>query len=376
MKKLIGLILVSLMTALTTNAQSKRYDINYDGVVDVTDVMLMVNKILQPDAPDPYERKLTFQVSEKPMNSDGDETGARRSHQIFTKDLDHFFVNMMWDENDGYGMNYSEMSQTHRQTITGYYENNEYWPCNGIGSDNIPVTVFAYVTSKEQSVYTFNEPNSTYTEPYLSVSVEESSDDQYDMLVAKNTRTWANSSGGVVPLLFDHICAAIQFQVQKSSKLVDSNVDVLLQEVVLHNVKSKGKFGLVNGEWLEQSGNSNFTLHSYQNGTKNAITVTNQPQLLGNIVDNQPEYLFLLPQDIIGMEKGTAIADADAEKQAYLELKCKISKGEHYYVGSSAADGYGSVYLPFSANLHMGKILPVTISIGTSIRDANGNSVF
>ena len=376
MKKLIGLVFVSLMTALTTNAQSKRYDINYDGVVDVTDVMLLINRILQPDAPDPFERKLTFQVSEKPMTSDGGETGARRSHQLFTNTLDHFFINMMWDYNDGWGMNYTEMEQTHLQTNIGYYKNNNYWPCQGLGSDDIPVTVFAYVTSKEQSPSTFCEPDSHFSQPYLTVSIDQSSEDQFDMLVAKNTKTWANSSGGVVPLEFDHICAAIQFQVQKSNNLVNNNVDVLLQEVALHNINSTGIYGLLSDSWLEKSGNSKFTIHSYQGNTQNAITVTDQPQLLGKIVDNQPEYLFLLPQNIQGMEKGTAIADANADKKAYLELKCKISKGEHYYVGSSEADGFGSVFLPFSANLQQGHILPVNIVIGTSIRDEYGNSVF
>ena len=75
------------------------------------------------------------------------------------------------------------------------------------------------------------------------------------------------------------------------------------------------------------------------------------------------------------MEKGTAITNADYAKSAYLEIKCKIYDGDNgYKVGS--VDEYGSVYLPFSATLTAGHIHPFTISIGTAIRDAQGNKIF
>lgn len=364
MKKLIGLILVSLMTALTTNAQSKRYDINYDGVVDVTDVMLMVNKILQPDAPDPYERKLTFQVSEKPMTSDrGESSGKQRSPQIFTNTLDHFYINMMY-EDDGF-LEFTDRSSTH-PTDNGYYKNNGSWPM--YASNNTDVTIFAYLTSYKDALAPFLKPDASHSYPYLSVTVEESSDDQCDMLVAKNIDTW-NNSQGVVTLEFNHICAALQFKVKKSEQL--ENYDVLVNEVKLHNVKNEGVYNLNDNRWVSISGNSNFTLQCYLNGAHNAVTVSQNEQLLGK---NENDYLFLLPQVITGMEKGTATDYADSHNLAYLELKCKISKGEHYYRGG--IDYFESVFLPFSATLQQGRILPVTILIGSGIRKEDGNSVF
>ena len=78
------------------------------------------------------------------------------------------------------------------------------------------------------------------------------------------------------------------------------------------------------------------------------------------------------------MAKGTAITTADTEKKAYLEIKCKIyDSNNNYKVGAaSGLNEFGSVYLPFSATLNTGHIHPFIISIGTAIRDAQGNKIF
>ncbi|MBQ5505513.1 MAG: hypothetical protein IIT85_00020, partial [Prevotella sp.] len=96
------------------------------------------------------------------------------------------------------------------------------------------------------------------------------------------------------------------------------------------------------------------------------------------LAKNESDYLFLIPQTITGMEKGTAITDADDAKSAYLEIKCKIyDSNNNYKVGTpDGPDEFGSVYLPFSATLTAGHIHPFTISIGTAIRDADGNKIF
>ena len=87
--------------------------------------------------------------------------------------------------------------------------------------------------------------------------------------------------------------------------------------------------------------------------------------------------LLMLPQTT---EKWTSsdgsavtIADADAAKNTYIKISCKILNGETYLVGSENI--YGEVYIPFAADWTMGKKYIYTINIGTGTGgfDENGN---
>ena len=213
-------------------------------------------------------------------------------------------------------------------------------------------------------------------EPYLLVVTEQSSDDQRDVLVAKKTDTW-NNCQGVVNLVFNHVCAALQFSLIKTSSLADYTVEV--KEVKLHNVHDSGKYDLLTDRWYDviKDNYSNFTLKAHMNGVEDAIIVSNEQETLLGKKEN--DYLFLIPQPITGMAKGTAITTADNNKNAYLEIKCKIyDSNNNYKVGAPNGElnEFESVYLPFSATLTAGHIHPFTISIGTAIRDAQGNKIF
>lgn len=367
-----------MLFALHVQAQGYHYDVNNDGAINIADVVSLVNKLLgKPDEGDTSnneQRKLILRVSENPLISpNGAKANKRLAPAILTNTLDHFYINMMYYHNDKDNEEWSEWRKTNRSVThstvqtPGHYENNSSWPTSSEIEDDGPVTVFGYYTYYKSNV-DFFELN--YGNPYLQVVTEESSDDQRDVLVAKKTDTW-NNCQGVVNLVFNHVCAALQFSLMKTTSLTNYTVEV--KEVKLHNIHNVGNYALITDSWtVDEDYYSNYTLSAYINEVKNAITVGTEETLLAK---NESDYLFLIPQTITGMEKGTAITDADYAKSAYLEIKCKIYDGDNRYkVGS--VDGYGSVYLPFSATLTAGHIHPFTISIGTAIRDAQGNKIF
>ena len=380
MKRTVFALSLMLMT-LTVDAQVKKYDVNGDGKVTVTDAMIIVEAILQgnDDATEDdvdNQRKMIFNVKENPLvSSDGAKKAAmRKAPEITTNSLSRFYINMtyydgdFWCPQDAYLV--ENRYETELITETGQYENSGSWPST-IGGDE-PVNVYGYNIYYKSNVSYFDMDEETGL-AFLNVSTEESSADQRDVLVAKSTDTWKNC-GGVVSLTFDHICSALKFSVQKTASLADYVIEV--NEIKLHNIFKNGKYGLDTGNkgWYDLNTYTNFTLKAYKNGTQNAVTVTDSPQALGN---GDSDYLFLIPQEIVGMEKGTAISNADSSnpRTSYLEIQCKIHDGQgNYKVGNG--NDYGPVYLPFSATLKQGHIQPYIINIGTAIRKADGSKIF
>ena len=370
-----------MLVALQGQAQGYHYDVNNDGAITIADVVSLVNKLLgKPDEGDTSnneQRKLILRVSENPLISpNGAKANKRLAPAIFTNTLPKFYISMMY-----YSHCFDEWCNADDETYSidtpGQYQNNEHWPQNNEVYDNESVTVFGYYTYEDR--YHPNQRKNDYFflnegKPYLQVVTEESSDDQRDVLVAKNADTW-NNCKGVVNLVFNHVCAALQFSLMKTMSLADYTVEV--KEVKLHNIYKVGNYALITDSWtVDEDYYSNYTLSAYINEVKNAITVGTEETLLAK---NESDYLFLIPQTITGMEKGTAITDADYAKSAYLEIKCKIyDSNNNYKVGAPNGElnEFESVYLPFSATLTAGHIHPFTISIGTAIRDAQGNKIF
>ena len=105
---------------------------------------------------------------------------------------------------------------------------------------------------------------------------------------------------------------------------------------------------------------TDYTITAYQQGGLEVGT-TLQP------LADSDDYLFLLPQTLTGWDKTAPLEDS------YIEIKCKIFNSDDYKVGGS---DYGSVYLPLDATLEMGMIYSLNISMGTALRDSNGNKIF
>ena len=364
--------------ALQASAQAYHYDVNNDKQVNVTDIMLVVNKILG-NTTEPEEHPLTITVSENPLISSeasGPQQGPRRSPEVTTESLKLFDISWMYEDpivqGDYYYFNENgQSSYTYEIGSPGYYENSGSWP-SPIADDKsvIPLTVFGFNSGELEPATDFK--------PYLKFECEESADNQTDLIVAKNSKTW-NQCHGIVNLEFNHVCSAFQFSIKKSSGMAAYNIEVA--EVVLHNIIKKGNYYLLNNRWVLDNVYTDYTLKSINVGNISLDGDDTQTVLLN---PDDKNYLFLIPQPITSMAKGTPIATADNEKKSYIEISCKIknSDGLQLWPTGANSDGFGSVYLPFNptfsnteGKMKPGYIYPIIINIGTSIRDADGNKI-
>ncbi len=362
-RKMALAVLAFVFVPLASQAQSYNCDVNSDGEVDILDVMIVVDQVL--NTPAHSQRKLKIHASEEPYTTETGQTrqSVRRAPEVTTSTLTQFYINLMFDD-DGFP-DMSDGSMTYI-TESGYYQNEATWPVNA--KQNTPVTVYGY-HNNEKSCYLDDDDA-----PYLRVELEENSSEQSDVLVAKETKTW-NESQGEIYLKFHHACAAAQFSIKKSAQMAAKGYNVDVNQVLLHNIIKTGDYMLNDFTWKlpEAKANTvtNFTLNAYENGEKaNSITLSTDATLLAKDAN---DYLFLLPTNITSASGNFGTATAG---ESYMEIKCKIyDDADNYKVG--AADGFGSVYLPFSYDLsgYKGKIKSFVINLGTSIRDINGNKI-
>ena len=353
------------LTFLPTMSQAQTYncDVNGDGQVDVSDVVLVVNTIL--DSSSDSQRRIKFYVAEEPYETEsgGTRKNIRRAPEVTTSTLKNFYIDLMYDD-QGY-LVLSDYDMTYI-TNAGHYQNEATWPSN-ISRDT-HVSVFAY-HNNEKSCY-LNETH----KPYLQVELEENSSEQTDVLVAKEVKSW-NECEGVIYLTFHHACAAAQFSIKKSAQMQEKGYNVDVNQVVLHNIIKTGDYMLDDFTWNIPDETpetvTNFTLDAYKDGEKaDFIPLTTDPTLLAK---DENDLLFLLPTNIRKVDSNSNFRDATVG--AYIEIKCKIYKDNEYKVGSM--DNFGSVYLPFGYDLsgYKGKIKSFVINVGTSIRNFDGNQI-
>ena len=84
MKKRFIIIALSLLS-LNAHAQKYNYDVNNDGQVTVSDIMLIVNKILGKENDEPNPRMLTISVDEEPIK----DSEAAASNMIRTPETNY-----------------------------------------------------------------------------------------------------------------------------------------------------------------------------------------------------------------------------------------------------------------------------------------------
>ena len=92
MKKRFIIIALSLLS-LNAHAQKYNYDVNNDGQVTVSDIMLIVNKILGKENDEP-KYPITVSVSEEPIfDPDATASSMRRTPETFMSNLKQFYMN-------------------------------------------------------------------------------------------------------------------------------------------------------------------------------------------------------------------------------------------------------------------------------------------
>ena len=302
---------------------------------------------------EPKAYPIIVTATENPLGStEGAKKGIKRAPITTTTSLNQFYLFYGGYFNGGENIEYDESIGTFTKQGTQWGSILQ-WPPEYTGTNDNKVLNF----------YAFNAGESIsgdYGEACIAVLVDQQTSDwQVDLLAAKNSVSYL-SGNGVVPLTFDHISAAVQVKLRKTESISGYTVNV--SEVILHNIKYNGEYYFDREDpWVPFDDLTNYTIVAYQRG---GLEVgTNLLPLAG-----EGEYLFLLPQTLTGWNKSAPLGDC------YIEIKCKIFNGEGYKVGS--ADDDASVYLPLTATIQMGIINALNISMGTALRDSNGNKIF
>ncbi len=298
-------------------------------------------------------------ATERPIaNPSAPKNSMRRAPITTTSSLNNFNLFFWNDDKKEFGGlgTFSKTSDTH-------WKGDQNWPDGYTGNDDEKDKVLTFYASN--AVFQNDECTffSNDGEACIDVHVDEASNEQVDLLAAKNAVSYS-SCGGVVPLEFDHISAAVQVSLCKTDKL--SGYTVVVSEVILHNIMCHGEYYFDQDIWKpyvsEAAPLTDYTITAYKQ-EQGGLTVTTTPQPLAKSGD----YLFLLPQTLTGWNKKSPLKDS------YIEIKCKIfnSKGNMF----DSSDSYGSVYLPLDATLKMGMINSLNISMGTALRDSNGDKI-
>ena len=187
----------------------------------------------------------------------------------------------------------------------------------------------------------------------------------------------------------------LQLKLKNSEEKIP--VQVYVKTVIMHNLKTKGRFTFnaskeTDGSWTLDDGiYSNFT-----QDLQEAVLVTNGQTDPTDILDSALVVLPQSPENWAWAAKGKedagpedAVSVANTNHKCYVELKCQITAtidGNTYYVWGSA-DGverskYETIYLPYNGRLASPKYIAVgatgvyKINIAeTTALDENGKPI-
>lgn len=284
---------------------------------------------------------LTIEVTENPLIPDGEEGSHTRAAITTTSSLTTFNLDYV------YGGEYSTGSVSVTND-NGTWTTSGSWP-NGAGGDGM-VNWYAYT----DGTFNLNGGN-----PYISFSVDENAAATKDLLVAKTSGTWYGTNGNIA-FTFDHACAALRFDIKKSTNLNAYTVSV--SNVKLCKVLKSAKYYWGTNTW-ENYATPSRTEYTIYSGS--AITLASGPTDWSNL-NAANDYLFMIPQTLTAWDKS---AITPSTIQCYLEIACTISYGGSFNFS-------GSAYIPFGATLVAGKKYDVKINVGkNSLLNSSGTKI-
>ena len=236
----------------------------------------------------------------------------------------------------------------------------KYWPT---GSLNF----YAVSPASDPIFYSWQISQTKKEIRYLSYDeYGEGSYPYTDVMYAIATDKRKADNGGIVKLQFKHITSQIAFMAKKTS-----NLNVEIKSIKLHNFETSGVFTIpTDGTDPQQkswgykpiSNNDGFTVikdATISVGTEATDISTTTP-------------MFLIPQTLTKWDTSHNIETANAKKESYLSIECKISIGDSYKLGSKS--GYGTLYVPFEADWKPGKRYVYTLIFGGGY-DKDGNPI-
>lgn len=259
---------------------------------------------------------------------------------------------------------------SHNGTKWGYDDPNnlKYWPTNALN-------FYAVSPAKDPILYTWQISQTKKEISYWS-SDEYGGEHPYtDVMYAIATNQSKSNNGGKVQLKFRHITSQVVFKAKKQL----SNMVVEIKSIKLHNLETSGVFTIPTNRADLQPQQLDWTPQNLIN-TKGLSVINlgnDDPKITvrtdaTDISTNKP--MFLIPQKLNAWDTSHGINTVDPKKESYLSIECKIKIGDFYKLGSDAADGYGTLYVPFSANWEPGKRYVYTLIFGGGY-DADGNTI-
>ena len=258
--------------------------------------------------------------------------------------------------------------------------NTAYWP-----AETAPLNFQAIAPASDNSFEVTNSVSENLAHMVANVTVPTANADQRDIPMANEDKVTQSTHGRSVQLDFKHVLSQVRFKVQTASKQLSGNIGA----ISLCNIKSTGSVGYHAADDIADGTNdwmkvvlgttvSDDAVASYAIGMGDGSFGTAQFGA-GNAKDVTAAdgSLMMLPQTTVKWTtvdgSAVTIAAADAAKNTYIKISCKIKNGDTYLIGSENA--YGEVYIPFAAAWAMGKKYIYTINIGTGTGgfDENGN---
>lgn len=202
----------------------------------------------------------------------------------------------------------------------------------------------------------------------------------YDVMYAIAKDQTKETKSGKVALTFKHILSQIAFK----AKTKEADMKVEIKGMKIHNFQTGGTFTFPadantaatrEGNWAPNGINA----LTYSIGVKNKTTVDSKDKA----TEIFTEPILFVPQELIPWATTPSSPmtkeAADAAKQSYLEVNCKIWKDGHLIFGTETEvkdltdpEGYKTLYVPFGTSWEPGKRHIYTLIFGGGY-DAQGN---
>lgn len=202
----------------------------------------------------------------------------------------------------------------------------------------------------------------------------------YDVMYAIAKGQTKETNSGIVALTFKHILSQIAFK----AKTKEADMKVEIKGMKIHNIQTGGTFTFPDDTNTAATREANWAptginALTYTIGVKNKTTVDSKDVA----TDIFTEPILFVPQKLTPWAT-TASAPitkeaADAAKQSYLEVNCKIWKDGHLIFGAESEvkdltdnEGYKTLYVPFGTSWEPGKRHIYTLIFGGGYDD-DGN---
>lgn len=230
-----------------------------------------------------------------------------------------------------------------------------FWPGYALNFYAVSPATNANYTSMTGESFTYKAPTDNASQVDVMTAHNES--------LSKETTT-----GGVVPLTFEHRLSQIAF----SAKTESSDMTVEIQSIVLHNILDTYTFDLKAGPTGENTklGDTYSDYAVGLNGTTESPVTVNSAEAKNITADNG--VLLLPPQTIKAWTDNTSIDAANTAQEGYLAISCKIKQGNAYLVGSG--NSYGTTYVPFGYTWAYGNKYVYTLIFGVGKTHDGGSS--